>query len=380
MTGDSQLARESFERAVALQPDMVEAGLALVRMEIGAGNSQRARVRLKDILHSHPDHRQAMELFFGLDLADGDWNHAASILSRLRQLEGDSAALLMAEGKLYESQKDFARAIAAYERAVIMAADAQEPLVAVVQLDLHNKQPERARRRLEAIIAAHPNHPYAHGLMGEVLSLIGRQDSATAHFSEATRINPTWVTPLARLGDSLAFTGTGGQRDSNIERRLVANPSSEELHMLLASVLASQGQVDEAIMAYDAVLRMNPRNIFSANNLASLLADHKSDAPHLERAFLLSREFEKEAPHPLFLDTLAWVRLKMGHLEDAVRIMRQAIVKAPDLPILNYHLGAALYQSGRNVEAKVYLAKALKSTEQFQGRREAQQLLARTSG
>ena len=70
----------------------------------------------------------------------------------------------------------------------------------------------------------------------------------------------------------------------------------------------------------------------------------------------------------------------MGHLEDALRIMRQAVVKAPDLPILNYHLGAALYQSGRNVEAKMYLAKALKSTEQFQGRREAQQLLARTSG
>jgi Flp pilus assembly protein TadD len=51
--------------------------------------------------------------------------------------------------------------------------------------------------------------------------------------------------------------------------------SSEELQMLLASVLADQGSVDEAIAAYDAVLRMNPRNILSANNLAALLADHK---------------------------------------------------------------------------------------------------------
>ena len=95
---------------------------------------------------------------------------------------------------------------------------------------------------------------------------------------------------------------------------------------------------------------------------------------------MLSREFEKEAPHPLFLDTVGWVRLKMGHLEDGVRLIKQAVAKAPNLPTLNYHLGAALYQSGRNSEAKVYLAKALKSTEQFQGRREAQQLFARTSG
>ena len=125
---------------------------------------------------------------------------------------------------------------------------------------------------------------------------------------------------------------------------------------------------------------MNPRNIFPAKNLAALLADHKQDAPSLERAFLLSREFEKDTPHPLFLDTLGWVRLKMGHLDDAVRLMRQAIAKAPDLPMLNYHLGAALYHAGRNIEAKVYLAKALKSTEAFQGRREAERLLAQTSG
>ena len=128
------------------------------------------------------------------------------------------------------------------------------------------------------------------------------------------------------------------------------------------------------------MLRINPRNILSANNLATLLADHKQDPSHLERAFLLSREFEKEAPHPLLLDTVGWVRLRMGHLEEALRLIRLAVAKAPDLPILNYHLGAALYQSGRNVEAKVYLTKALKSTESFQGRREAQQLLARTSG
>ncbi|MBS0171111.1 MAG: tetratricopeptide repeat protein [Nitrospira sp.] len=379
-TGDSSLARESFERSVALQPGLVEASFALATMESRSGQLQSARARLKAILTSHHDHRQAMEILFSLDLAAGDWNHAATMLSRLRQVEGESAATLMAEGKLYESRKDFAEAIAAYERAATMAVDAQEPLVAVTHLDLQLKQPERARRRLEGILATHPNHPYAHGVMGEVLTLIGKRDSAMGHFREATRINPRWLTPWLNAATLSMAQGQGEVAIRTLREGLTANPASEELHMLLASVLASQNSVEEAIAAYDAVLRMNPRNIFSANNLAALLADHKSDAPNLQRAFLLSREFEKDAPHPLFLDTLAWVRLKMGHLEDAVRIMRQAIVKAPDLPILNYHLGAALYHSGRNVEAKVYLAKALKSTEHFQGRREAQQLLARSNG
>ena len=380
MTGASTLARESFEQAVALQPGLVDAGLALAMIENRGGQSQRARTRLTAILKSHSDHRQALELMFGLDLASGDWNHAASILKRLQQITGDSAAILMAEGRLQEAQQNLAAALDSYQRATALAFDAQEPLVAVIRLELQQKQPERARLRLERIIASHPNHPFAHGLLGEVFALVGLQDNATVHFREATRINPTWVTPWLNWATLAISQDKAEKAIQTLREGLAANPASEELHMLLASVLASQDSVDEAIAAYDAVLRMNPRNIFSANNLASLLADHKSDAPNLERAFLLSREFERDAPHPLFLDTLGWVRLKMGHMEDAVRLMRQAIAKAPDLAAVNYHLGSALYQSGKKHEAKAYLAKALKSAEMFQGRREAAQLLAQVSG
>ena len=380
LTGEPQLARESFERAVALHPDLVEPGLALAILESQSGQVQRARVRLNEILKSHPDHLPALERLFVLDIGAGDWKHAKAILGRLRQVTGESAATMMAEGRLQEAQRDFVKATAAFERAASMAPDAQEPLLALIRIDLAQKLPDHARRRLEAIVTSQPTHPYAHGLLGEVLSIIGRREAAAARFRDATRLNPSWVTPWLNWATLLLAQGQPDSAIRTLRAGLVVNQASEELHMLLASVLASQGSVDEAIAAYDAVLRKNPRNVLSANNLAALLADFKTDAPHLERAFLLSREFERDAPHPLFLDTLAWVRLKMGHLDDSVRLMRQAIVKAPDLPILNYHLGVALYQSGRNVEARLYLAKALKSTEQFQGRREAQQLLARTSG
>ena len=379
MTGEPQLARESFERAVALQPDAVESGLALATMESQSGQAPRARARLLEILKTHPDYSPALERLFALDLATGEWSHAKVVLDHLRRSMGDTPVLLMAEGRLYEAQKDYAKATAAFERAASMAPSAADPLMALVRLDLVQKQVERARRRLESIVAAQPSHPYAHGLLAEVWSILGRRDVAAAHYRQATTLNPTWVAPWLNWA-SLLQAKQPDQAVRILKEGLAANASSEELHMLLASVLADQGLIDQAIAAYDTVLRINPRNILSANNLATLLADHKQDAPHLERAFLLSREFEKEAPHPLFLDTVGWVRLKMGHLEDGVRLIKQAVAKAPNLPTLNYHLGAALYQSGRNSEAKVYLAKALKSTEQFQGRREAQQLFARTSG
>lgn len=150
--------------------------------------------------------------------------------------------------------------------------------------------------------------------------------------------------------------------------------------MLLASAYSSQGQIDPAITAYDGALRLNPRNVLAANNLAVLLVDYKGDSQNLQKAFALSRDFEKETPHPLFLDTLGWVRFKMGQQEDALRLMKGAVAKSPDIPTLNYHLGMAFYQSGKNAEARAYLSKALKSAEQFQGRQEAEHILSQLRG
>jgi len=379
MTTEPQLARESFERALALRPDAVESGLALATLESQSGQVHKARARLLEILKTHPDYLPALERLFAMDLAVGEWSHAKVVLDHLRRSMGDNLVLLMAEGRLYEAQKDYAKAAGTFERAASMTPAAADPLMALIRLDLAQKQPDRARRRLESAVAVHPAHPYAHGLLAEVWSILGRRDVAAAQYREATKLNPTWVTPWLNWA-SLLQAQQPDHAIRILKEGLAANASSEELHMLLASMLADQGLIDDAIEAYDAVLRINPRNILSANNLATLLADHKQDAPHLERAFLLSREFEKEAPHPLFLDTVGWVRLRMGHMEDAIRLIKKAIAKAPELPTLNYHFGSALYQSGKKQEAKVYLAKALKSKEAFQGRREAEQLLAQASG
>jgi tetratricopeptide (TPR) repeat protein len=151
--------------------------------------------------------------------------------------------------------------------------------------------------------------------------------------------------------------------------------------MLQASAYSTLGQFDHAITAYDETLRLNSRNVLAANNLAALLVDYKGDDPQsLQKAFALSRDFEKDAPHPLFLDTLGWVRFKMGQREEALRLMKHAVAKSPDVATLNYHLGVAFYQSGKTAEARTYLSKALKSDEVFHGRQEAAQILSQVRG
>ena len=380
LTGGNNLAMESFEHAVALYPGQVDGRRSLAALESQSGRHQEARARLDALLKQRPDDLAALDMLMMVDLVTKNLVEAERTLNRLRTASKDSAVAIMAEGRLRQAQGQLDIASAAYERATTLAPNDPEPLLSLVKLDVAQSHADRAKARLHALLAARPDHLYGHGLLGEVLALTGHPQEADVQFREASRVNPKWIMPWLDWAELWLAQKQPDQAVQVIQVGLKANPDSEELHMLLASAYSTQGQIDPAITAYDGVLRLNPRNLLAANNLAVLLVDYKEDPESLQRAFALSRDFEKEAPHPLFLDTLGWVRFKMGQQEDALRLMKDAVAKSPEVPTLNYHLGMAFYQSGKTAEARAYLSKALKSAEVFQGRQEAEQILSQMRG
>ncbi|MCI0427367.1 MAG: tetratricopeptide repeat protein, partial [Nitrospiraceae bacterium] len=380
LTGENHLAKESFEHAVALYPGQVDARRSLAALESQSGRHQQARARLDDLLKQRPNDLAALDMLMMVDLVTKNWVEAERTLERLRTVSKDSAVAIMAEGRLRQAQGQLDKASVAYERATALAPNDPEPLLSLVKLDVAQGHADRARTRLDALLAARPDHLFGHGLLGEVLTLTGHPQEADVQFREASRVNPKWITPWLDWGGLWLAQKQPDQAVQVIQAGLKANPDSEELHMLLASASSTQGQIDNAISAYDGALRLNPRNVLAANNLAVLLVDYKGDPQNLQKAFALSRDFEKDVSHPLFLDTLGWVRFKMGQQEDALRLMKNAVAKSPEVPTLNYHLGMAFYQSGKRAEARAYLSKALKSAEAFQGRQEAEQILSQMKG
>ena len=380
LTGENNLAKESFEHAVALYPGQVDARRSLAALESQSGRHQQARARLDDLLKQRPDDLAALDMLMMVDLVTKNWVEGERTLERLRTTSKDSAVAIMAEGRLRQAQGQFDKASAAFERATALAPNDPEPLLFLVKLDVAQGHADRARTRLDALLAAQPDHLFGHGLLGEVLTLSGHPKEADTQFREASRVNPKWITPWLDWGGLWLAQKQPDQAVQVIQAGLKANPDSEELYMLLASAYSTQGQIDHAITAYEGALRVNPRNVLVANNLAVLLIDYKGDPQNLQKAFALSRDFEKDAPHPLFLDTLGWVRFKMGQQDEALRLMKNAVAKSPEVPTLNYHLGMAYHQSGKTAEARTYLSNALKSAEAFQGRQEAERILLQMRG
>ena len=152
----------------------------------------------------------------------------------------------------------------------------------------------------------------------------------------------------------------------------VANP--EPLEMSLAVLYQKNGKADAAIQLYDNALRKDPQSDAIANNLAMLLADSRHDSASLDRANALAARFSS-SPNPELLDTYGWILYRRGEAAGALNALQTASSKAPNVPVLWYHLGMAQLLSGQKAAARDSLNRSLKSGQNFPGMDDAKAAL-----
>ena len=87
-----------------------------------------------------------------------------------------------------------------------------------------------------------------------------------------------------------------------------------------------------------------------ANNLASLLTDHRSDAASLDRAKTLALLL-KNSQVPQFKDTLGWVAYQQKDYDAAIAYLEDAAAKLPNVALVRYHLGMSYLAAGQNAKA-----------------------------
>jgi Flp pilus assembly protein TadD len=59
----------------------------------------------------------------------------------------------------------------------------------------------------------------------------------------------------------------------------------------------------------------------------------------------------------------------------AAALIREAVEKEPDHPVIRYHLGMAYYKDGKKEMAKLELEKSLELSKEFDGAEEVREVL-----
>jgi tetratricopeptide (TPR) repeat protein len=226
--------------AEAINPGNVEATVTVAQVLDSLGQHSLAIDAYGRVPREHPAFLTAE-----LGRADalrrsGKQETAAEVLNQLSQTHPDMANVHVAAGDLAREQEDWARAVAAYDRALALleARDNPQWFVYYVRAIAHERQdqwPEaeadfrralelnpdhpqvlnylgysmvdvnldEALDMIERAVAAQPDSGYIVDSLGWVLYKLGRYDEAIAHMERAAELMPTDPVVNDHLGDVL---------------------------------------------------------------------------------------------------------------------------------------------------------------------------------
>lgn len=158
-------------------------------------------------------------------------------------------------------------------------------------------------------VAAQPNDPAAHRLLGAALRLAGDRDGA-----------------IAALDAALALA-----------------PEDADLHLERAGLLLADRKLDDAQAALARSIGLDP-NQFPAYIMQAHLALGRGELDDAER---LTRTAARIAPeHPQISALEGTIALRRGRADDALAILSAAAQRAPDEPTLRHALAFAYLAKG----------------------------------
>lgn len=135
----------------------------------------------------------------------------------------------------------------------------------------------------------------------------------------------------------------------DIKKFLEKNPDNKTGLLFLSEFAHKLNKGDDIIYAYERLLKLDPNDAESMNNLGYFFADQNIRLDEAEKLIKKALKLKPEAPH--IIDSAAWIDYRVGKLPEALKYARAAVAVSPDEPEAKMHLAEILWVSGERDEA-----------------------------
>lgn len=215
---------------------------------------QGAARAYREILESHPQQPDALNLLALVEMEGGRHRAAVDLLRRAVSVRGEVPQFHCHLGNALQAGGDFSEAAIAYREA----------------------------------LALQPRYPEALTGLGFVLARLGRSDEALECLNEALRASPEDFFALHNLGDVLADKGDLDAAAHAYRKAIAAEPGAAELRIKLAALLREQGRPAQAAEQLWAAIELGDDDLRAHRLLGSLLRLSAPSAydPDLEQRLL----------------------------------------------------------------------------------------------
>ena len=376
VNNEPELAKEAAKKALSLKPDYLEARGFLYGIYLQNKDYDSLIKIIKDYLRENDRDVANWASLGDVYVHKGDDKEARSAFQKMITLEPQNPQGYLKMAFLSRKNKQPDKAVQYLEQALQQSPNAHPALRLLVALRTEQQQPAKALEAARAAVARTPKNAEMHQILGEVLLAHKQPEGAAAALEEALTLNPNDPQALGLL--IRAYDGLPDKASAykKLEEK-AADPQAPVFYALaLAQLFERQKKGEAAIALYNQLLERKAPPVVVKNNLAYLLAEYQPTPENLARAQKLATEVLEDRPEdPRLLDTVGWIYCRQNDFAQAKPYLEKAVIKAPQHPVLQYHLGFCLAKLGEKEAARQALEKALAAKGDFPKRDEAQKLL-----
>ena len=179
-----KLAIEQYEEIVKLDPKSVDDHMMLGRLYHADNQGKKAEEEEKTAVQLAPDSEEAVTTLAMLYDEEGDAAKAAETLATIPE-QNRSAKLYSVLGSTYDQQKDYKKAIDAYQHAIALDRDNLDAIRGLADAFQNDGQSEKALEQYKVIADANPEDARTYVRMAEIYRKQGNLDLALRDLKKA---------------------------------------------------------------------------------------------------------------------------------------------------------------------------------------------------
>jgi tetratricopeptide (TPR) repeat protein len=262
-----------------------------------------------------------------------------------------------------ETQQELAH-IASQRGDTAMLADVAEKTITAVprfpggyiwraMAELARNSPDKAEADLNTAISVAPQSPQAHLMLGELRFSQKKYPEGAALMEQALQYDPNLIGALRGLVSYDVFRKQPAQALTRINQQIVKSPKNSAFYDLLAQFQLQNKNLDQASIAAQKALEMNPDD----GEAVVIYAQVQVQRGQAANAIGVWEKWSKDHPNSAgALAILGTLEESRGDIRKAENYYKQALIIQPEQPVAANNLAYRMLENGENVDVALSLA------------------------
>lgn len=354
IAGDST-ASALLERCHEMRPDAAEVYYSLAHSYLKQGNDSLARVNMRRAAELQPDNDNYLENVAETYIDQREYDRAIEAYEQLYTHHRDRSDVLELLVRLYNAKKDYPKMLSTIDR--MEQADGPSEEISLMRMGIYEQQGDKknAYRILHALTNDHPNEPSYKVMLGNWLMQHDRKSEAYNWFKSALEDDKQNEFALNSLYDYYRSMGDD-TKARQLRNNILFSPQTDiktKLSMLQQAIRENeqeQGGDSTAVLAlFDKIMLATSRNAELSNLKAMYMRVKKMPQDSINAAYAHTLSFEPDNLSARL--TLAQNKWEEKKWNEVVDLCDKGIQYTPEELTYYYFMALAYIQQDEDQKA-----------------------------